>query len=471
MSLATRRKLIMALVPLFLLTIITQWSMDPKIREIHKGEHNVFAGLSNEFILGPMLGLSQAVAGLLWIRADEFFDQGDYDAILPIVRMVTWLDPHQLDVYITGAWHMSYNFTDSDERSDRRYIPAAQKLLEEGDANNPAVYDIAFEIGWESSDKMKDYVRAEKWYRIATTRKAQDAYGNATQPPPLFVWHQLAHSLERQGRIDEAVQVWRKVLAMSNARLAQSPKDFNIRNLRDTEEHNMNLDLERKFSRYTHEVDWTVDKQQTRSINQVTGEPSPPNAYIATHGPNAGKPRPPAILPPWNCEFNAHPVFIQPKVLMPNGQFNVGDGARVMIRLADEDYHEKKLKKFDFNIDQSQTIMVDYHSVIHGKWGRKIDMSKDPKMYSFSRDYYYLVFEFDPRETSPFIQDKFGWSGEGMTDAHYLYIQKHHIPQQPDDRILLKVYKISRQQVLGEEPITEKDVVPNAKYEQIMESR
>src|SRR5918911_107679 len=113
MKSSTRSGLIAATVLLFVAVIFTQAKLDPRVRDMHKGEKSNFIGLSNEFILGPMLGLQQAVAGVLWVRADEFFHEGDYDAILPMVRMVTWLDPHFVDVYITGAWHLSYNFTDS----------------------------------------------------------------------------------------------------------------------------------------------------------------------------------------------------------------------------------------------------------------------------------------------------------------------------------------------------------------------
>ena len=52
-------------------------------------------------------------------------------------------------------------------------------------------------------------------------------------------------------------------------------------------------------------------------------------------------------------------------------------------------------REFSFDIDQTRTIMQDMHSVRNAEWGRKIDMSKDPKMYSFSRDEYFLVFEFE----------------------------------------------------------------------------
>jgi len=78
--------------------------------------------------------------------ADEFFHTGQYEAIIPIVRLCTWLDPQQIDIYTTGAWHMDYNFVDESQRSDKRYIPPAVKLLEEGAANNPDIFDLYFEL-------------------------------------------------------------------------------------------------------------------------------------------------------------------------------------------------------------------------------------------------------------------------------------------------------------------------------------
>jgi hypothetical protein len=77
-------------------------------------------------------GFRQVISGLLWVRADSFFHQGNYDAILPLIRIITWLDPNFLDVYSTGAWHIMYNFTDEQQRSDRRYIPLGLALLDEG---------------------------------------------------------------------------------------------------------------------------------------------------------------------------------------------------------------------------------------------------------------------------------------------------------------------------------------------------
>ncbi|MBM3493662.1 MAG: hypothetical protein FJX72_04970 [Armatimonadetes bacterium] len=485
MQASTRRNLILAIVPLLALAALLQARIDPTVADMNKGRKTPFAGLSTEFILGPLLGMQQAVAGLLWVRADEFFHEGDYDAILPMVRMVTWLDPHNLDVYITGAWHLAYNFTDSSERSDRRYIPAAQKLLEEGDANNSGVYDIAFELGWQNTDKIKDYLRANHWYKIcAEKRKGMDERGELTQPVPMFVRHQLAHSYARLGRIDEAVAEWRKALLMSNELVRKDPKDYKSRNVRDSERHNLELTLKRKFSRYTHEIDWELDSElkqkDARGIDPVTGEPKLRDVYVFRKDSEIqtkreqyrlagevapsmaiGQPRPPAIASKWETAFDVRPTFTADKVLELKGRFNIGDGARVTIRMHDEGWRPPQLDAFTFDLDQSVTLMQDQHSVRQGTWGRKIDMSKDPKMYSFKAPHYFLVFEFDPRTTSPFIHDRFGWSGEGMKDAKYLWEETE---KDPPNRIIRKVYRISRAQVLRRSPITEADVFPTAQY-------
>src|SRR5579871_3341789 len=154
-----------------------QSKIDPDAKQFHQGEQNVAlssTGLNNEFLLLPLLGFREAAAGLLWVRCDEFFHSGDYDAILPLVRVITILDPHAENVYVTGAWHLAYNFTDASERSDRRYISPSQALLDEGIKNNPTIPDIKFEKGWQNYDKIKDFAAAEAAFKWAI----DGPYGN-----------------------------------------------------------------------------------------------------------------------------------------------------------------------------------------------------------------------------------------------------------------------------------------------------
>src|SRR5579872_4446709 len=104
-AIARSRKLIPAVGVLLVLAILFQVLIDPQAKEYHKGEGGLAktgTGLNSEFLILPLLGFREAAAGLLWVRADEFFHSGDYDAILPLVRVITFLDPKADNVYITG---------------------------------------------------------------------------------------------------------------------------------------------------------------------------------------------------------------------------------------------------------------------------------------------------------------------------------------------------------------------------------
>ena len=62
------------------------------------------------------------------------------------------------------------------------------------------------------------------------------------------------------------------------------------------------------------------------------------------------------------------------------------------------------------------------------KWDLKLnrdpaDMNRDPRtIYPLASDEYEIVVTFDPRTQAPFIQDVYGWNGEGITDPKYLVI-------------------------------------------------
>ena len=140
-------------------------------------------------MLPIMLGFREVLASLMWVQADDLFHRGEYGPILGLVRRIALIDPNNLDVYATGAWHMAYNFM------DRRLIDDGVDFLKSGVANNPQVYDLFFEMGYMHYDKTKDFNQAVLAYGEGAKRGTTTGKREA----PAYVRHQLAHALGRIG--------------------------------------------------------------------------------------------------------------------------------------------------------------------------------------------------------------------------------------------------------------------------------
>ena len=482
-GLKRRNPLLAGVVVLLAAAGFMQSKIDPDQRKMQGNQANTakaFGGLNNEFLLLPLLGFREAAAGLLWVRCDEFFHSGDYDAILPMVRLITYLDPHADNVYVTGAWHLSYNFTDSSERSDRRYIVPAMTFLREGVVNNPNIPDIKFELGWENYDKVKDFVTAEAAFKDAIAGPHGDGTGvpgtdDYPYAAPLRMTHILAHTYEKQGRIPEAIAAWDKALERCNKDIKENKdpsKMFTFHSLHDAEKHNRDEDLQRWRDRYTA-------SGHDASVN--------PTNHPGVLGLAVGQP--PKV---WDLVFKPQIDVTRPKVFKVRGQINMADGGRIDVKLTDWDYVEKPADQIQekFSVDPTQTILMDSISIRKNHFEREMDMSKDPKMYNFSQPYYRIALTFNPRTTSPHIQDRFGYSGEGMTDSDLSHITldptktrepigTKFIEGQGGDgpiwdgatvpwgkfgqptRMLRVVFKVSKAQLLGNGAITDKDIVKN----------
>ena len=483
-------------VVLIVLAGLMQNRIDPQRKEYHDKENvettnAALGGLNNEFLLLPLLGFREAAAGLLWVRCDEFFHSGDYDAILPLVRLITWLDPHADNVYVTGAWHLDYNFTDASERSDRRYIAPALSLLDEGIKNNPNIPDIKFEKGWQCFDKVKDFATAEGafWQAIRGPKgdfktvgdKDQDNEGYWPNAAPLKDVHMLAHTLEKRGRLADAMEIWDMALERSKVVLAKKPDDFAGKSMHDAEVHNRAEDQQRFFDRYSY---------TNHSANNPTKYP----AVYAVANTNGGK------VGPFDVALSATIDVPRPHVFKINGRVNLADGGRIDVRITDWHYKDRVAAK-DLRAleppDLSQTILIDSISIRKAKFSREMDMSKDPKMYSFSNKdkLYKIVLTFNSRTTSPHIQDYSGWSGEGLIDGKSDRVMYDMDPGQlattmiegqggkgpawdgktipfknygQPPRIIRMTFKITEDQAMGNKPITNADIVPNDNETTIM---
>jgi hypothetical protein len=375
----------------------------------------VSSALSPDQMLFALAGFREMIAGILWVRADAFFDSGNYDAILPIIRLVTLLDPNEIDVYATGMWHIGYNFTDEEQRSDRRYIPSALALGKEGAEKNPDTYEMFFETGWMWYHKIDDdYPNAVSWFEKAKLR------------PDMIPARKdlLSMAYQRNGQVDEGLQNYYNLYDEA-AKLYKTDKSFGNHQHMDTIEGNIDTMLVRMVQR-------GYEAERAKHTN----EPQP--GYDA--------------YPPFDVGFSVKATVLESRVIRFEGTWNVlpvGTRIRVVLKDANFPHSEPAGMKWDFsdnvNLDppKDETFMQDQLFVKNRRFNRKVDMSKDPTMYPFTGQDYLLEFFYDPRSAPPHIQDKFSWNGEGMTDKNFL-----NTTVRPGQRVMYTYLHISRDQVL-----------------------
>lgn len=385
-------------------------------------------GLSGEQLFFALAGFREMVAGILWVRADTFFDEGNYDAILPIIRLVTMLDPRQIDVYATGMWHIAYNFTDEQSRSDRRYIPSALALGKEGARNNDYTYELFFETGWLWYHKIDDdYSNAVKWWEDAQTKEdMQTARQNI-----------LAAAYMRDGKLREAIKLYERLLSDAEKDIAKEIErdtkagkenpigDFGSRQQRDTVESNLD--------------NLIVRMTQRGSFAQERGDYNRAGKYYDTQ-------------PPFDVGMSAQVTVIEPMVLRVTGTWGVQPvGTRVRFILRDADYpgavpggmEWDKSNTVDLDVPPDKTFLQDQLFVRNQVFDREIDMSHDPTMYPLLSEKYIMEFYYNPRSAPPHIQDRFGFNGEGMTDKNFL-----STTARPGQRVVYTTLEITRDQLL-----------------------
>ncbi|GIV19606.1 MAG: hypothetical protein KatS3mg023_1357 [Armatimonadota bacterium] len=98
-------------------------------------------------------------ANLLWIKVDQYHHEyiehhGDWTQdtdLLPLLRMITWLDPHFVQAYQVAGFMLSGRL--------HRYEHARQ-LLQEGIRNNPRSFELYEEMGMAILRARKDYREA-----------------------------------------------------------------------------------------------------------------------------------------------------------------------------------------------------------------------------------------------------------------------------------------------------------------------
>jgi tetratricopeptide (TPR) repeat protein len=491
----SKRGLLVVLAVVLLIAIVgLQMSNRPTYEKMAKAGQQIGGGksgdlmaeLPGQFIVASFTGFRQVIAGALWIRADDFFHRGQYQAIIPIVRMVTWLDPHNIDVYTTGAWHLDYNFVDeANSLSDKRYIPASIAFMKEGIRNNPTIWDLYFELGWTHyCKKLMDDRKALEYIAEACKHDSVDANTGEKETRPDFVDRMLAHMLEKVGRFDEAIKQWdvaRKRVEDAIAANKKKPGSggFADPGSLDLCDRNESLMLLRMGWRY---ADMKHYEQGLKIAERVLGPPDWVEATASARKDfesRKGKTWVGDAMKPVDAGFQVSYLRAAPRVLVIKGTVNIirsseykdlasesfthwykqnsaadatkqalwRDGSRVYWRLQDYDYKMADIETFSWKTDLERTVAWGDIYVGGGSFLQKIDMSdpRDRAMYPFKAQKYKLTIWMNPSDPGmpDFVEDRVGWKGEALTDKNCL-----DTTTIPGFRMLKKEFILTRNDII-----------------------
>ena len=231
----------------------------------------------------------------------------------------------------------------------------------------------------------------------------------------------LNNALQRTGQVDKAAEYMEKNLEEAQKRVSDAT-EYQSKQNRDTIENNFDNLLVRMSQR----------------------------GYFAQKGGyyNEGEYD---TKPPFDVGFSAQVSVIEPKVIRVSGTWNVLPvGTRIRCILRDKSYPNAipgglKWDQGEVKLDPPKdlTFMQDQLFVKNQTFDRTIDMSRDPLMYPFTTDQYVVEFYYNPRQAPAYIQDKFGWSGEGLTDKNFLNSEIR-----PGTRVVYTMMSLTRDQLL-----------------------
>lgn len=143
--------------------------------------------------------LDQPVTDILWLRVDDLWHRGEYEEIFPILRLLTRLDPNDLQAWELGAWFLSHALGPRLQGRKEEMEELSRRFLEEGIRRNPDHYLLHWEMAY-------------LLYRRGDLEQALTHVSEAAQfPHPYKVERLQAQILTGMGRRREAFAVWREI--------------------------------------------------------------------------------------------------------------------------------------------------------------------------------------------------------------------------------------------------------------------
>ena len=157
---------------------------------------------SSSALLDILGELRYTAAAVLWMKTDYYHHEFEFsgknltknEPIMPLIRMITILDPHFVQAYDFGAYHLAVNLKHYKESMD---------FLKEGLQNNPNSFELNWEYGFLLYKEIK-YNEALPYLMKARKFREQKTPVYDEWIKMSWVNSRIADCLRREGRISEA---------------------------------------------------------------------------------------------------------------------------------------------------------------------------------------------------------------------------------------------------------------------------
>jgi len=156
--------------------------------------------MPGEFVTNFVIcGFRGVASDIMWVKIDMLWHHGRWFEILPLLRSITWMQPHFIEAWDLASWHLAYNLYAYTEDASAREIYAEEgiKLLKEGIAKNRNVYDLWFSLGWIYYNKLEDYGEGVRYFKSATRFEH-----------PSYIDRMIAHAYRKNGDIESEYRQW-----------------------------------------------------------------------------------------------------------------------------------------------------------------------------------------------------------------------------------------------------------------------
>lgn len=151
-------------------------------------------------VIAALGGLRSIAAEVVWFRADRLERQGRFGELVQLASMLTFLEPHETEVWTYSAWNLSYNISLRMPRDEDKWFwvySAVRMLRDEALKWNPGDPDICYELAYLFELKIGHKIDVaaplyrEEWRKIVEDVKRRDA------------WHELSMDRSEMAEIEK----------------------------------------------------------------------------------------------------------------------------------------------------------------------------------------------------------------------------------------------------------------------------